>query len=164
MKPYDLIRSGLVRRWHANPDLAHSGETNGHHQWVVASLVLALHPDPSPALVREALWHDVGELRAGDLSAPFKDANPEFAGAHAKYEREARSDICGVIWLDRDEARWLKFCDRLAAYLWMLHAAPACAGRQDWRDAKSWMLNEALNLDRCHAVSQLILDHGVADV
>lgn len=151
-----LIRSGRVRRWHANPDLAHTGETNGHHQWVVATLILKLHPDAAPALVIEALWHDVGELGCGDLPGPFKDAHPEIAVAHAAAERRVREDLCGASWLDEEEREWLVLCDRLAAWLWMSHAAPHCAAHRDWRDARVWIEGAAERLGVSDQVSALI--------
>lgn len=157
MSLFDLVRSASVRRWHANPEMAQSAETNGHHQWVVASIVLYLHPQPSPALVREALWHDVGEIHAGDLSAPFKDANPEFATAHAALEAAAREEICGPApWLTPHETRWLRFADRLAACCWMLHSNDRLAARRDWREAMDWLVSEADGLGCFGPVESLL--------
>lgn len=157
MNLFKLIRSGRVRRWHANPDLSHAGETNGHHQWAVAALILTLHPAPSLALVREALFHDVGEVDAGDLSAPFKDANPVIAGAHAAFEFAARVQICGAADLTADEHDWLKFCDRLAAYLWMLTEAPRVKDHPDWSAAVDWLVDRAVELACADEVGDLIL-------
>lgn len=119
-----LIQSGMVRRWHMNPAMAQTGETLAQHQWMVAALVTALVPDPSPGLMFEALFHDVGELVAGDLSAPFKDENPDFVAGHAWIELQARRGIVGEATLTAQEALQLKLCDRLAAYLWMLLTRP----------------------------------------
>lgn len=124
MNPYKLLRSGLVRRWHSNPDLAHTGETNAQHQWTVASLLLSLHPAPTLDLVREALWHDVGEMECGDLPAPFKMARPDIAASHAEAEAEARAAICPVAELSGSDLDWLILADRLAAWLWMAERAP----------------------------------------
>lgn len=159
MSLFDLVRSASVRRWHANPEMAQSAETNGHHQWVVASIVLYLHPQPSSALVREALWHDVGELRAGDLSAPFKDANPEFATAHAAFEAAARERICGPApWLTPEETRWLRFADRLASCCWMLQANHRLSGHPEWSDAMGWIGAEAEDLGCNGPVAGLLAD------
>lgn len=156
MNPFELIRSGLVRRWHTDPDLAHTGETNGHHQWVVANLVLWFHPSPSLALVKMALRHDVGELKAGDLSQWFKNSCPEIAAEHARRELNFREDICGSDCLTDDETGWLNFCDRLAAYIWMLGAAPYLRHQAEWRDAIDWIFAEAEKRDRRSAVAILI--------
>lgn len=119
-----LIESGMVRRRHMSPAMARTGETNGHHQWMVAALVTGLFPDASANLLFEALFHDVGELVAGDLGAPFKDAHPEFASGHGWIELQARREIVGEATLTAQEALRLKLCDRLAAYLWMLMTRP----------------------------------------
>lgn len=156
MNPFELIRSGLVRRWHTNPDLAHSGETLGHHQWVVANLVLWFHPSPSMALVKESLRHDVGELKAGDLSQPFKARNPELAAEHSRLELSFRDEICGTEFLTEEEAGWLKLCDRLAAYVWMLGAAPHLRHQAGWRSDMEWIFAEAEKRDRRSAVALLI--------
>ena len=159
MNLFELIRSGLVRRWHANPDLAHTGETNGHHQWAVATLVLALHPAPRLELVREALWHDVGERKAGDLPRPFKHDNPEIAAAHADFERRARAEMCMVADLDHAEELWLKLCDRFAAFLWMLSFAPHLRHHDWWEGEMTWIIAEAGNLGSSASVSAMINTH-----
>ncbi len=130
--PARLILSGLVRRWHQYPMMAHTDETDAQHQWMVAALALSLFPDASRALMFEALFHDVGELVAGDLGLPFKEANPDFAAGHAWIELEARRGICGVASLTAVEALQLKLCDRLAAFLWMLIRTPHLSSRLDW--------------------------------
>lgn len=156
MIPFDLIRSGLVRRWHMNPDMAHSGETNAQHQWMVVSLILALNPQASRALLIEALWHDVGELRAGDLSAPFKRENPAIAMDHAVFEFQARREICGSFDLTAQETLWLKMVDQLAAYLWMLIRAPHLAQRLDWMGDHDRVVSIADALGVKAAVKELI--------
>ena len=163
MKHFELIRSGLVRRWHANADLAHSGETNGHHQWVVASIILSMHPSPSLVLLSEALWHDVGELIAGDLPAPFKDANPEMATAHAMFELGCRTEICGPGKISDLDSKWLSFADRLAAYLWMLTNAPHCRFRRDWIGACDYLIDLSVVLGVSDVASKLIEDFKEAN-
>ena len=88
-----LYLSGSVARWHQNPAMARSGQTDADHQGRCVQLLFALHPCPSVALVRAVATHDVGELRAGDLSYDFKRSNPEIAEAHAAYEDAARQEI-----------------------------------------------------------------------
>ncbi|MCV2870654.1 HD domain-containing protein [Defluviimonas sp. WL0002] len=146
MKVNDLIRAGLVRRWHANPDLAWTGETNGHHQWTVAALIAALHPAPSANLLREALLHDVGEVMAGDLPYPFKQDNPEIARAHAAFERAQRERLCAAWPLTIGETTWLELADRLAAHLWMLAHRPGLAVRDGWPEAREGILAIARKL------------------
>lgn len=110
-------RSGLVQRYHQNPDLARIGQTNSAHQWGVALFILSLHPNPSANLVAAALTHDVGEIDVGDLSGPFKRREVEFANRHRDIETHARESIIGFLEpeLTEDDHRWLDFCDKLEA-------------------------------------------------
>lgn len=160
MNAYELIRSGRVRRWHANPDLAHTGETNGHHQWAVASLILALHPAPYLELVQEALWHDAGEMIAGDLPLPFKDRRPDLAAQHAEAEAQARAAICRVVPLPVRDLDWLIFCDRLAAWLWMAETMPRLMDRHDWSAALDRLWADADRLGCLRALQDLIAPYG----
>lgn len=158
MNLYKLIRSGLVRRWHTDPDMAHTGETNAQHQWAVASLVLALHPAPSLDLVREALWHDVGEMGCGDLPAYFKAAQPDIAAAHAEVEAQIRAGICPVITdLAPNDLDWLILCDRLAAWLWMAEREPRLIEHVDWRRDRDWIGLRASQLGCGMSVELLLL-------
>lgn len=132
MKGYDLIRSGQVRRWHMNPDMASTDENNAQHQWMVLQIVMILEPYASRDLILEAAQHDVGELRSGDLSAPFKDENPAMAQEHAWFEAKRRAEICGVRELSASELAVLNLADRIAAYIWMLMSKPLLAHRPHW--------------------------------
>lgn len=154
--PARLILSGFVQRWHQNPWMAATGETNAHHQWMVLSLVLILFPDASRELMFEAQFHDVGEIDVGDLRAPFKDANPEFAAHHALIEKDARRSIVGVADLTAAEALQLKLCDRLAAYLWMLMTRPQLSARLDWIGDHDRIRSIARELGVFAEVQQLI--------
>lgn len=141
-----ILLSGYVRRWHANPDLAHTGETLAHHHAQVAQIVMALCPDPSRDLIKAALHHDCGEMGLGDVSWPAKNENPKLEAMLATIEARNRSAM-GLHWrLTGDERRWLKFADRLAAYAYMLQMAPRVASDDAWRDALAWLMHEAVAL------------------
>lgn len=134
-----LYLSGSVRRWHANPALAGSGQTNADHQGRCVLLLLALNPDAGSALIRAVASHDVGEFRVGDLAGPFKRACPELAAAHAAEESRAREDLFGPdIGLIGDEADWLCLIDQLEAHCWCLSTAPL----EYLREASGWLAAE----------------------
>jgi hypothetical protein len=126
MPVYDLGQSlplapvwvaGEVRRWHANPALARSGQDNANHQGRCVQLLFLLNPTASPALIRAVAFHDVGEVFAGDLSAPFKRAHPAVAQAHAMIETTARERLCGAEpWLTDEERAWLRLVRVAAIY------------------------------------------------
>ena len=115
-------------RWHANPALARSGQTVADHQGRCILLLVLLHPGPVPtALATYLALHDMGEARAGDLSAPFKRAFPEVAAAHAEAESELLADLLGMPlpYLTPRERDWVHLIDRLEAAAWCLLTAPA---------------------------------------
>lgn len=130
-------RASFVRRWHTHPDLAASGDTNAGHQQRTALLVLHLHPDPSREMLIEALTHDQGEVGPGDVSGPAKRRNPDLATMVAFYEaEEIREQGIRETGLPDPEKRFVTMCDRLDAYLWMLHHNMRLAKRMDWHKSK----------------------------
>ncbi|MGL5735052.1 MAG: hypothetical protein ACRCYS_09325 [Beijerinckiaceae bacterium] len=134
-----LYLSASVQRWHQNPALARSGQTNGDHQGRCVLLLLALHPNPSVPLLRALAGHDVGELVAGDLKRPFKQENPTLAGLHADAEKVARESIFGADWrLTDDEMAWVGLIDWLEAHCWCLHVAPG----EYHRPGSGWLADE----------------------
>lgn len=143
MNPVKAYLSGSVRRWHMNPAMAHTGQTDADHQGRCVHLLLTLHPGPSAALIRACATHDGGELDAGDLSHDFKQQNPDIAGAHAAFEDLARQAIFGPDPdLTLDEARWVKLIDRLEGAAWVLLTNPS----EYHRAASAWLRAEAMML------------------
>ena len=47
-----VYASGQVIRYHANPAMAHLGQTNADHQGRCVQLLFAFHPGASCALIR----------------------------------------------------------------------------------------------------------------
>ena len=156
MNGYELIRSGQVRRWHMNPDMAGADENDAQHQWMVMQIVLILEPDASRDLIIEAAQHDVGELKSGDLSAPFKNENPAFAREHAWFEAKCRAEICGTRELTAKELEVLKLADRIAAFIWMLMSNPFLASRPHWKRDLSRIRDMALYSGHDSQVDKLI--------
>ena len=148
-----LYVSGSVYRYHQNPVLASTCQTNADHQGRCVMLLLALHPDPSVALIRALSTHDTGEFIAGDLSALFKQDNPEFAAAHRAIEKRARDEICGwSVRLTTWDKQWLRMIDRLESLLWCILKAP----HEYARPAAKWMPQR-------EAVLTMARDLGVGD-
>jgi 5'-deoxynucleotidase len=141
-----VYMAGGVQRYHANPVLARLGQTTADHQGRCVQLLLALHPDPSVALIRALAHHDLGERWAGDLPAPFKQAQPEIAAAHADAEQEFAARAMG--WdafngLSREDMRWLGLIDKLEAWAFMRGHAPDQANRDGWPAARKACLERA---------------------
>ena len=141
-----IFRAGFVRRWHSNADLCHTVDRIDGHSARVARLILALHPSPSVALIRAALTHDDGESVTGDMGAVCKYGNPQLLSLLARVEYIARTDLWG---LDPNlvlaDIQWLKFADRLDAYMWAAHHAPHIMDRDGWQNSLTW-INETADV------------------
>lgn len=149
MSLHEVFLAGFVRRWHTSPDLAHTGDRIDGHSGRVARIILLLHPDPSVDLLRAALIHDDGESVVGDMKAPTKDKFPVIADALEEMECIARSDLWGLDTIDLvsgANSRWLKFADRLDAYMWAAHHAPHVMGSDGWPEAWQWLKESASDL------------------
>lgn len=112
-----LFDSGRVQRYHSNPQLARHGQTNADHQWGCVALLLALHPNPSRELMRAALFHDVEEVRGGDLDFHFKREHPQFTREHERLSR-MMAEEAGLPTVDCTDP-WLNLVDRLESFLYM---------------------------------------------
>lgn len=158
----DIFRAGFVHRWHTNPDLAHTNDRIDGHSARVARIILALHPDPSFALIREALTHDDGESVVGDVKAPTKDKFPVIRDALEELEHIAIKDLWGDIVfrldLSKEEELWLKLADRLDAYMWASHHAPYVLCDDGWPEAREWLCAKAVELDCVTAEFRVALD------
>ena len=140
-----LFNAGRVRRWHSNPDMSWTDDYNDAHQGRVARLILFLNPKPSVFLLAEALTHDDGELRAGDMTRDTKNANPELRAMVRQVEKKGRFEIWGNIddineRLTPTEIKWLELCDKLDAHCWMLHKNPSLRKLSDWVKERSKIL------------------------
>lgn len=131
-----ILRSGYVTRYHAHADLAHIRETLAEHHARVAQILFAIHPCPTLALIEAALHHDAGEASCGDLPAPFKNAHPAIAKAHARAERDARIKMGCEVDLLPVEAEWLKLADMMAAYMHVGHVRPEMLDEDEWLAAE----------------------------
>lgn len=146
----DLIfASGRVRRWHTNVDLSHTDDFNDAHQGRVARIILALHPFPSYALVIAALTHDDGERGPGDLSSDTKRKNPELRAIVKAEERKTHSEtwqgsvVKRTKILTEKETEWLKFADKLDAFMWARHKCVKVLNQSDWIDNANYLMEFA---------------------
>ena len=150
MSLHQAFLAGFTRRWHCNPELAHTDDRVDGHSARVARIILMWHPELSVALIAAALRHDDGEMGIGDMCAPFKRARPDIADALAKIEDSVRFKI----WNSYDgdltdtDAHWLVFADRLDALMWAAHHR-ADLSRDGWAASRAWLAGNALALD-CH--------------
>lgn len=111
-----LREAGHVSRGHTLRFVGHYDVAQ--HSWHMAVLLYQLHPDPSPALVKMVLLHDVGERFVGDLPGPIKWTNPKLADLHGELESQALAALGGDVKLTPEEYCWLKALDVLELFLW----------------------------------------------
>lgn len=121
MQALSLRASGYVKRWHVRSAIR--SQNDAEHSAQALSLLLVLHPNPSPNLVRAMLWHDMGERGAGDVPANVRRKRPDFARLYEDVERaysvENHPIATTVIdALTAEEQAWLKAVDALEALLW----------------------------------------------
>jgi len=146
-----IFRAGFVRRWHTHPDLAHTCDRIDGHSARVARIILALHPGPSRDLIRAALIHDDGESVVGDVPFPTMRAMEMRCADGALFLAECETEAVEGIWgackpLGAHDIAWLKFADRLDAYMWAAHHAPHVLGGDGWPEARAWLQAEAWGL------------------
>lgn len=141
--PQAIFRAGRTMRWHTNPDLSHTTDPLDGHQGRVARIIWAIWPDASRDLLIAALTHDEGESVTGDKPWTCPKTKEE-----AAQEEIARRKIWGreLPKLTPEDARRLKYADRLDAYQWAAHHAPHIMGRADWIEAKQWLEAEEIIL------------------
>ena len=128
MEIYKIWLSGLVRRWHSNPDVVHTAQTNAQHQWGCAILAIHLFPDNHRLLI-DAITHDVAEVGVGDVSSRAKMANPDLRAAieSAEYDNFVRLGL-----REPTKTQELSLIDRLEAYLWAERHAPKAMDGDGW--------------------------------
>ncbi len=144
-------RSGFVRRWHSNPDLAATGQTNAHHQWGCAVLATHLFPGDHD-LLRAAILHDVAEVNLGDISGLAKRKTPALKAALDQAEFDNANRL-GIEYTSSDR---LKLVDMLDAYLWAKHHRPDIHDGHGWPDQMRKMTALATALGVSNNVRSII--------
>lgn len=79
--------AGDVERFHARPTIQRQSVAS--HSWNVARILLAIYPAASRETVIRALFHDIGEIVAGDAPYPVKAEHEDLRKAMGQIERDA---------------------------------------------------------------------------
>ena len=132
----------FTRRWHTSPDLCHTVDPVGSHSARMGVLALQIWgAGASRDLLAACLCHDLGESVTGDVPQPAKrDRRVREALEFA--EDRALAAMGMAFDLTADDARRLKFLDRLDAYHWAAHHAPHILARDGWRADLQWLVAE----------------------
>lgn len=139
-----VFYAGLTTRWHTNPHLAQTCDRLDGHQGRVARLILALFPDASRDLLIAALTHDDGESVTGDIPATYPKSD-----RHKVAEAFAQRDIwgSGMPLLSYTDGQRLRLADKLDAYMWAEHHAPAVVlDNGEWSEAWQEIVKLAVEL------------------
>lgn len=117
MNAYQLLRmyrlGADVERAHT---VRHIGEyTVGKHSHGVAMLLVQFHPDPSAALLKAALTHDLHEYHCADVPPWAK--GDEFHNLERKLQDDLRLAY-DLDLEDSEERDWLHAADLLELLLW----------------------------------------------
>lgn len=130
-----IWRASFTHRWHTNYDMCDTRDPVHGHQGRVVLLVLGLFPHASRRLIIAAATHDQGECKAGDGAYDAKGEYPELKSLLDAIEADEMYDQ-GLDYqpdLSPDEAKALKLCDWLDAWLWMMRHARHLYARTDWQ-------------------------------
>lgn len=163
MNGIGTYQTGFAQRYSMDPRLARLGQTLGHHQWGVSTLLLTLFPDCRKEVLVEALLHDTGEPGVGcDMAAPAKRRYPEVATALAMAEYIERRQIgTPVEDLTVIEQAQVVLCDGLEAYLYVSVVAPWVLAGDGWPEMRAGLEQQAWGLDVAAAVIGLLREAGV---
>jgi len=116
--------AGRVVRYHTWPQVGQ--QTVAEHGWNVARIVLAIAPDAPGYVISHALFHDVGEIKTGDLPYPIKKDNPSLKKVMDELEIHARIDMSSKWLLSTPESldehwrRLIKLADMMEMFEWAI--------------------------------------------
>ena len=137
------ILSGQTQRWHMHPFM--SPQNVADHAWHVAVILILIDPNCTAEELKTALFHDVAELKHGDISAVLKRANADLAQSHEAQELETIARWTGH---EFKPSPAMKIADKLAD-LWLL-AIHSRLGNQEatagYRKHRRWL--EAMDLEK----------------
>lgn len=111
-KVYDLRQAAMTKRCHTVPTIG--SQTVGEHSYHVAMLVMELTAgQPSLALVKAALYHDLAETATGDVPATTKWRSPMLKHKLDIMETVFNNRHGLSVHLSTEEALILKWADAL---------------------------------------------------
>ncbi len=136
----------FTRRWHTSPHLSHTVDPVGYHSGRMAVMALTLFPDASRDLLAAIAVHDLGESVTGDVPWGAK-RDEELKDRLDEIESDALRDMGLNYDLGMSDRRRMKFLDRIDAFLWASHHAPAMVLQDaDWNEQIQWLKKESEEL------------------
>ena len=103
------LLSGQTERWHQHPFMPNQNVAD--HSWYVAVILSFIDPFCSVEDLKTALYHDVAELKYGDLSAVLKRTDSALADSRKNAEVETVHRWTGHM---GEPTHAMKIADKLA--------------------------------------------------
>lgn len=126
MKEKDVITNGrfggLVERFHTWPRIQH--QNTGEHSWQAMRIYYMIWGPLPPQVSTYFIWHDAGEVRAGDIPYHTKKSDPHVEAVLESIEADTvqgmggPSNIYGE--LTSTELTRCKFCDMMDIVEWSI--------------------------------------------
>lgn len=111
-----VVGAGKTSRYHTHGDKLH--QTVAAHTWGTVALILMANPHPEIALLKAAVFHDVGEHFTGDTPFPAKASDPQLKEILDRMEDDAIGRMGIVVpGLTEHEKKWLKWADMMECAL-----------------------------------------------
>lgn len=150
LQTMNALRSGMVMRYHAQPDIP--CQSNAEHMWGVAVLMLKFYGvEISIEALAAALTHDCGEADVGDIPSPTKCKIPEIRELIKRLEHESLNELGFNFEADlhQSEKHALKICDVLEGLHYTAKHYHATGGAQGGQCLRNWVdLAKTLPLTR----------------
>lgn len=168
MTPGQMLHAyttGATMRYHTSPQMLH--QRVDAHTWGVAALLAMAHPAPSSALLKAALFHDMGERYGpGDINFFAKIQHPALGVASQEAEEAALLELKLPEHDLTDEERvWLKWADATEVALHavsILHTTGAPCAKRLLKSALDVMKSFDLNPVMAGMHNRLCLEWEIA--
>lgn len=149
-------RATFTRRWHSNPDLAHTVDPVGGHSCRVAIIIDHIWPNCRKEVIMAAITHDLAETLTGDIPQPAKAKSQTLSDELTSLEHFWNYNN-GIIY-DLSEGEWLKvkIADRLDAWMWADHHAPYILEQDDWQECIQWVRETLKEMGKLEKVEGLL--------
>ncbi len=154
----DLAGAGRVKRYHTWPMSEAFPQTVADHSWHVLRIYFSITPEPNIDAVASIVFHDCGELVAGDPPYPIKAQNPTLKAEHSAIEARALQTMllaAGVSPkrpISTGERDLVKVCDLIEMAEVGLHQVTMgnAHGRTVAVDCLRDVMNRVVELDSTH--------------
>lgn len=117
--------AGQVTRYSTWPRITQ--QSIGEHSWQVYRILYTVWPNAPVHVFHYCIFHDIGELVAGDAPYPVKAENTDLAQAHSRIESMAIWRMCSAwgmaqpVELSAQERHIFKICEFVEMWEWGLH-------------------------------------------